>query len=263
MRRSTACARPAVDVSRIVRARADGLYFLTPAAGQRRLGDLRPRGQRVRRDARLRLAALLEGAGWLHLRASSRARAGDGRSRPRAIAAARAAGVRVSFDGNFPRLAVGALVPRSRADPADYIAGATCCSATIATCRWRSAREFAGDDARQHDAALAAFERFPQLARSPRPGARSSPPTTTACPRGSTARDAVRRPALDVPGIVDRIGTGDAFAAGVLARSTTGSSSGAAPASRSPRSSTASPATTARPRRATSRLSPRPSDVRR
>src|SRR6478735_6753837 len=110
----------------------------------------------------LRLAAphgeaLLEGAGWLHLSGIIPALGPEmAEIGLAAIAAARAAGVRVSFDGNFR----GSLWARWCPDPgpilAQYIAGADLLFGDHRDLSLVLEREFAGKpDARQHDAALA------------------------------------------------------------------------------------------------------------
>jgi 2-dehydro-3-deoxygluconokinase len=80
------------------------------------------------------------------------------------IAAARAAVVRVSFDGNYR----GTLWAQWCTDPgavlADYIAGADLLFGSHRDLSLVLGREFGGTrETRQHSAALAAFERFPQL----------------------------------------------------------------------------------------------------
>ena len=73
-------------------------------------------------------------------------------------------------------------------------------------------------DAERRAAALAAFERFPALATIASTGRELVGADHHRLSARIETRDAVfAAPPLDVPGIVDRIGTGDAFAAGVLA----------------------------------------------
>lgn len=212
-----------VDTSRVVRAPGRmGLYFLTPASGASAGSVIYDRADSVFATMRdYDWPALLEGAEWLHLSgiipALGREMAEAGLA---AIAAARAAGVRVSFDGNFR----GSLWARWCPDPgpilADYIAGADLLFGNHRDLSLALGREFGGTPAaQQHEAAQAAFERFPQLAAVAATNREiiSSDHHRLAA-RIDARGDAFMAPAIEVSGIVDRIGTGDAFAAGVLAR---------------------------------------------
>jgi 2-dehydro-3-deoxygluconokinase len=211
-----------VDTSRIVRAPGRmGQYFLTPASGVGAGSVIYARTDSA--FAALRdydWPALLRGADWLHLSGIVPALGPElaeiGRA---AIAAAREAGVRVAFDGNFR----ASLWARWCAEPgpilADYIDGADLLFGSHRDLSLVLGREFGGSGhARQHEAALAAFERFPRLATI---AATDREIVTTDHHRLSARIDvrdaAFAAPPLDVPGIVDRLGTGDAFAAGVLA----------------------------------------------
>ncbi len=212
-----------VDTSRVARAPGRmGLYFLTPATGVSAGSVIYDRADSVFCNARdYDWPALLEGVEWLHLSGIVPALGPEmAEVGLAAIAAARAAGVRVSFDGNFR----GSLWARWCPDPgpilADYISGADLLFGSHRDLSLVLGREFGGkNDVRQHDAALAAFERFPQLSTIASTGRE----ILTADHHRLSARidardDAFSAPALEVTGIVDRIGTGDAFAAGVLAR---------------------------------------------
>ena len=180
-----------VDTSRVVRAPGRmGLYFLTPAGRrQRRLGDLRPRRQRVRRGARLRLAGAARGRGLAaSLGHRPRARPGAGRGRPRRDRRGARGGGAGLVRRQFPRLAVGALVRRPGPVLADYIDGADLLFGShrdlVAGARPRVRRDGRRAAARRRAARRSSASRGSP--RSPRPTARSSPPTTTACRRGST-----------------------------------------------------------------------------
>ena len=211
-----------VDTSRVVRAPGRmGLYFLTPAAGVSAGSVIYDRAESVFTGTRdYDWPALLAGAGWLHLSGIIPALGPEmAEVGLNAIAAARASGVRVSFDGNFR----GSLWSRWCPEPgpilADYIEGADLLFGSHRDLSLVLGREFGGKgDARQHDAALAAFERFPQLAAiasTSREVVSSDHHRLSA--RIDTRSDACSTQALEVTGIIDRIGTGDAFAAGVLA----------------------------------------------
>ena len=166
--------------------------------------------------------ALLDGADLLHL--SGHHAGARAAHRPRlAIAAAEAAARAGHADlvrRQLPRAAVAALGQRPARDPdASWSARPTSCSAITATSRCCSAASFSGDgEERRREAAEAAFDAFPKLRadrldRAPRRRCRHA----TASPRGSTRRDgSAQTEEVRVAGIVDRIGAGDAFAAGVL-----------------------------------------------
>jgi 2-dehydro-3-deoxygluconokinase len=211
-----------VDTSRVVRSPGRmGLYFLTPASGVNAGSVIYDRAGSVFAATRdYDWPVLLAGAGWLHLSGIVPALgpeiAGGGLA---AIAAARDAGIQVSFDGNFR----GSLWSRWCADPApilaDYIDGADLLFGSHRDLSLVLGREFGGKgEARQHEAAMAAFERFPQLAAiaaTSREIVSSDHHRLSA--RIDTPDGAFSAPPLEVTGVVDRIGTGDAFAAGVLA----------------------------------------------
>lgn len=222
--------RHGVD-TRGVRARGGrmGLYFLATGAGHRPSEVLYDRA-----GSAFALApptdydwpALLHGAGWLHVSGVTPALGADSaRAAADAVRAAVAAGVRVSFDGNFRP----ALWAAWDGDPAALLRPLLE-AADIAFADHRDIDVVlgGGDDgggpqaparqARFEAAARRAFDAFPRLQRI----------ACTVRERRSVDRQslgalmAVRDGALhriepiDLPAIVDRIGAGDAFAAGVL-----------------------------------------------
>jgi 2-dehydro-3-deoxygluconokinase len=212
-----------VDVAQVARAPGRlGLYFLTPGTGVGAASVIYDRADSVFAGHRAYdWAALLDGAGWLHLSGivpaigPEMAEAGLA-----AIRAAREAGVRVSFDGNFR----GSMWARWCADPgpvlAEYIGGADLLFGNHKDLSLALGRELPGEtDADRRSAALAAFERFPALATIASSGREIVGHDHHRLSARIETRDAAFAAApLEVPGIVDRIGTGDAFAAGVLAR---------------------------------------------
>jgi 2-dehydro-3-deoxygluconokinase len=211
-----------VDTSRVVRAPGRmGLYFLTPAAGVSAGSVIYDRADSVFADVRdYDWPALLAGVGWLHLSGIIPALGPEmAEVGLAAIAAAREAGVRVSLDGNFR----GSLWSRWCPDPgpilAKYMEGADLLFGSHRDLSLVLGREFGGKgDARQHEAALAAFERFPQLAAVAATGREIvSSDYHRLSARIDTRDGGFSAPAIEVTGIIDRIGTGDAFAAGVLA----------------------------------------------
>ena len=211
-----------VDVSRIRRAPGRlGLYFLTPPAGVSAGAVIYYRADSVFAATRdYDWPALLEGADWLHLSgiipAIGPEMADVGLA---AIAAAHAAGVRVSFDGNFR----ASMWARWCADPgpvlAEYIGGADLLFGSHRDISLALGDELAGgSDEKRRKAALAAFARFPRLATIAGTDREIvAPDHHRLSARIDTRAEAFVAPTIDVPGIVDRIGTGDAFAAGVLA----------------------------------------------
>jgi len=201
-----------------------GLYFLTPGAGQRPSEVLYDRAASafvVAGGGEHDWPALLRGAGWLHVSGVTPALGRNTADATlAAMRAARAAGAKVSFDGNFrPKLW------QAWAGDAAGILRGLFAEADLAFANERDieivlGRRFGQGDAKQRfrAAAEAAFAAFPNLRRM------------AATVRGQvnvdhhvlSALDASRdgagheTPRHEVGPIVDRIGTGDAFAAGVL-----------------------------------------------
>lgn len=215
--------RYGVDVSAVERAAGRmGLYFVSPASG------VRPASISYDREATNFALAnatdfdwerLLDGAGLLHLSGITPALGeGPAAATLAAAKAARANGVRVSFDGNYR----GQLWKRRGGDPS-AILGELIREADILFGNHRDislllGREFAGDgEERRRQASLATFEAFPQLeiiastARHVEDGERHR-----LSARLETREHAVQTDEVHLAGIVDRIGAGDAFAGGVL-----------------------------------------------
>jgi len=212
-----------VDVSRIARAPGRlGLYFLNPGACVTAASVIYDRADSVfAAGSGYDWPKLLEGAGWLHLSGIVPAIGPDmAKAGLAAIAAARAAGVRVSFDGNFRASMWARWCPDPGPVLAEYIGGADLLFGDHRDLSLALGRELPGaTDADRRHAALAAFERFPRLAAIASTGrAVVGPDHHRLSARIETREQAFAAPVLEVPGIVDRIGTGDAFAAGVLAR---------------------------------------------
>ncbi|MBV9931458.1 MAG: sugar kinase [Alphaproteobacteria bacterium] len=218
-----AVRRHGVDVSAVTRtAGRMGLYFLTQGAGLRASEIFYDR-----KDSAFAKAGpedfdwpgLLEGVELLHL--SGITPALGPRSAEAAIAAAEAAaarGIAVSFDGNYR----AQLWESWDSDPKGVLTRLVS-KATILFGNHRDislllGRNFGGGGAdRRREAAEAAFRAFPNLKRIAstarhvedadrhRISARIDEPITS-----------VQTEEVLVAGIVDRIGAGDAFAAGVL-----------------------------------------------
>ena len=165
--------------------------------------------------------ALLAGAGWLHLSGIVPAlgpEMADGRPRTPSPPRARRACTSPSTEISAARCGAAGAPSPARSSPSTST-GADLLFGSHRDLSLVLGREFGGKgDARQHDAALAAFERFPQLAAiasTSREVVSSEHHRLSA--RIDTRSDAFSTPTIEVTGIVDRIGTGDAFAAGVLA----------------------------------------------
>lgn len=197
-----------------------GLYFLTPGALSRPAEIMYDRTGSAFATAAASAyewEVLLEGAGWLHVSGVTPAVSHEaGLATLDAVRAARRLGVRVSFDGNYRPNMWAARAESGVALLADIVA-----EADLAFIDRRDIALLldepclaAGDGA---TAVLAAFETFPRLAAIA---------VTTRTRRSVDCHDvsatlftrdgAFEAPCQPIDGIVDRIGTGDAFAAGVL-----------------------------------------------
>ena len=210
-----------VDVSAVARAPGRmGLYFVSPASG------VRPASITYDREHSSFASAadydwnrLLAGADLLHL--SGVTPAVSDTATKAAIAAATAAkarGVQVSFDGNYR----GQLWKKRNCDPKPILLELVSQS-DILFGNYRDislllGREFSGEgEGRRREAALAAFEAFPALKTIA-----STARHTVDCDhhrlaaRVDTREQGFQTEEVQLTGIVDRIGAGDAFAAGVL-----------------------------------------------
>lgn len=200
-----------------------GLYFLTPAAGLRPAEVLYDRA-----DSSFALAdpdavdwaAELDGADWLHVTGVTPAIGPNAAEATlTAVRAARLKGLTVSFDGNYRQSLWDQWPTDGAAVLADIVA-----AADLFIGNDRDVALILGHDFPQTDpmerrlaAAEAAFTGFPQLSR-----VASTHRTVHDAGHHSLAGFLADRdghwtaPALEVTGIVDRIGGGDAFAAGLI-----------------------------------------------
>ena len=218
-----AVRRHGVDVSGIART-ADrmGLYFLTQGAGLRASEIFYDR-----KDSSFAKAgpedfdwpALLEGVDLLHL--SGITPALGPRSAEAAVAAAEAAaerGIAVSFDGNYRSQLWESWDSDPKAVLTRLVSKATILFGNHRDVSLLLGREFGGEGAgRRRDAAEAAFEAFPNLkmiASTARHVEDADRHRIAA--RIDTPDREIQTEEVLVAGIVDRIGAGDAFAAGVL-----------------------------------------------
>ena len=210
-----------VDVSAVSRAPGRmGLYFVSPASG------VRPASISYDREHSVFASAadydwnqLLEGADLLHL--SGVTPAVSDAAAAAAIAAAQAAkakGVQVSFDGNYR----AQLWNRRNADPrpilSELVGAADILFGNHRDISLLLGREFSGDgEERRREAAMAAFGAYPSLqviASTARHVVDCDHHRLSA--RVDSRERSDQTDEVQLTGIVDRIGAGDAFAAGVL-----------------------------------------------
>jgi 2-dehydro-3-deoxygluconokinase len=192
-----------------------GLYFLTPGAGQRPADIVYDRTGSAFADAQaIDWGNALAGADWLHISGITPAlNAGATESTLNAMRGARAAGVKVSFDANFR-----AKLWEARGDDPRPTLNALFVEADLLFAEARDIGLATGERAAGADeAAQIAFKRYPSLQRIA-----STTRTIVSADHHDlggvmhTRTSATRSPARAVTGIVDRIGGGDAFAAGLL-----------------------------------------------
>ncbi len=217
--------RHGVDAGAVQRiAGRMGLYFLAPGAGQRPSEVLYDRAGSAFAAAgggTHDWPALLAGADWLHVSGVTPALGqATADATLTAMRAARAAGVRVSFDGNFR-----AMLWQAWQGDAPGILTAVMAEADLLFANERDievvlGREFTQPDPAQrfHAAATAAFTSFPHLRRMVATVREQASVDHHVLSGLSVKRDGgvIKAPRRNVGPIVDRIGTGDAFAAGVL-----------------------------------------------
>lgn len=199
-----------------------GLYFLSVGAGLRSSEIVYDRAESSFAASGADdydWDALLAGAGLLHL--SGITPALGPRSAEAALAAARAAkrlGVPVSFDGNYRAMLWDAWDSDPRTILSELIGIADILFGNHRDLSLVLGRDFSGEgEDRRREAAEAGFAAFPGLKLI----ASTARHTVTADHHRVAARidlrdDAHQTAEVDVTGIVDRIGAGDAFAAGVL-----------------------------------------------
>jgi 2-dehydro-3-deoxygluconokinase len=187
-----------------------GLYFLTHGAGHRPAEVLYDRAGSAFAAAAADVYdwnALLGGCSWLHVSGITPAVSdAAGEAAMRAMTAARQKSVKISFDCNFRARVWGArakqapAVLRKLCDQADLIFG--------------DDRDFAFMLDGDTDAAFAAFKNLQFVACTSRARHSADTQELSGCLR--SRRDTYTTRPYSLYGIVDRIGAGDAFAAGVL-----------------------------------------------
>ncbi len=199
-----------------------GLYFLSPGAGVRPsdiIYDREGSAFALAEPGDFDWDRLLDGADLLHVSGVTPAigqRAAD--AALAAAEAARARDIPVSFDGNY-RAALWRLrdvdpakILRSLVEQADVLFG------NHRDISLLLGREFSGDGgARRREAAKAAFDAFPRLRLIASTARHIADADTHRIAARIDGRDgAAQTEEVVVAGIVDRIGAGDAFAAGIL-----------------------------------------------
>lgn len=217
--------RHGVDTRHVLRADGRmGLYFLQTGAGLRPSEVLYDRAGSAFASAAadaIDWSAVLDGADWLHLSGVTPALGpASAHAAQRAADAARARGLQVVFDGNYR----SKLWQAWDGDPPTILRGLLA-SADLAFADHRDiavvlGHQARGDDAssRFADAARVAFDAFPQLQRI----ASTVREQHSVEHHTLSALMCTRDGALHVAdghaltSIVDRIGGGDAFAAGVI-----------------------------------------------
>ena len=199
-----------------------GLYFLSPGAGLRSSSivyDREGSSFSLAEAGDFDWSRILDGASFLHL--SGITPALGMRSAAAALAAVEAAqgkGVQVSFDGNYRAQLWNRWPSEPRAILTELITRADLLFGNHRDISLLLGMEFGGDgEERRREAAVAAFDAFPKL-QAIASTARHLDDTDRhrIAARIDTRDEAFATDEIVVSGIVDRIGTGDAFAAGVL-----------------------------------------------
>jgi len=199
-----------------------GLYFLTPGAGLRASDIVYDRAYSAfalaAADA-IDWTQALAGMDWLHLSGITPALGPvPAQAARRVVATAKAAGVKISFDGNYRARLWEAWDSDPRAILTELVSSADLFFGNHRDMALLLGTPFDGDGAdRRRHAAEAGFAAFPNL----RWIASTARHVDDADRHRLSARIDTRErdwqtPEVVVAGIVDRIGGGDAFAAGIL-----------------------------------------------
>jgi len=215
--------RHGVDVSRVATGSGRmGLYFLETGAVHRPSQVLYDRADSafaLASPQRYDWPSLLDGADALHVSGVTPAVGGNAAAAATAaVRAARARGLSVVFDGNYRSKLWQAWNSNPGPILRDIFASADILFADHRDIAIVLGREFTASPEQSFaDAAAVAFEAFPQLQRivSTRRAQHSVDHHELSAVMATRA-GTVTSPAQQVTSIVDRIGAGDAFAAGVL-----------------------------------------------
>jgi len=199
-----------------------GLYFFEPPAGPiagRVTYDRAGSSFALADPATLPFAQALDGASLLHMSGITPALGPDGVALARAaVAAAKDAGVPICFDGNYRANLWDAWDSDPRAILTELVSEATLMIGNHRDISLLLGQTFSGDGPdRRREAAEAAFAHFPNLQLI----ASTARHVETAGTHRLAARIDLREShwqtdEVRIENIVDRIGTGDAYAAGML-----------------------------------------------
>ena len=215
--------RHGVDVAPVRRpAGRMGLYYYLPGGPMRPAEVIYDRAGSAFAETGARdwnWDRLLNGAGWLHVSGVTPALGPrSAEAVLEAVTRAGTAGIGVSFDGNWR----GRLWQRWNSDPAAILRPIVA-EADVLFGNHRDAtllldRDFSGDGAdRRRDAALALLDAFPALEHVASTARHIVEPTKHQIVARIDRRDDHAQTELaEISPITDRIGTGDAFAAGVI-----------------------------------------------
>jgi 2-dehydro-3-deoxygluconokinase len=222
--------RYGVDTSRVTFAAGRmGLYFLSPGAGGRAAEVIYDRAQSAFASAdhtSTNWSEVLRGAGWLHVSGVTAALGADiAQAAIRAVTEARRLGLTVSFDCNYR-----AKLWQAWNGDAPAILRQILAQTDIAFGNERDIALILGGsptDAREAaEAAFAAFQNLKLMAATSR--VQHSVNHHALAAALHTRDGSAEAPALEVTHIVDRIGAGDAFAAGLIHALRTGADHAAA-----------------------------------
>lgn len=193
-----------------------GLYFITIGAGARATDVLYDRADSAfaRQPDQIDWPSALEGADWLHVSGVTPAlNKGAANAALAAMRSARTAGVKVSFDANFR-----AKLWDARGDDPRPVLDALFKEADLMFADERDIGLVTGERvANEEDAARVAFARYPNLERIAATERKVLSADAHELSGMTLTRSGIVRTARHaITGIVDRLGGGDAFAAGVL-----------------------------------------------
>ena len=215
--------REGVDVSAIARREGrQGLYYLVPGgpvSAAQVVYDREGSSFCMMPASEWDWTTLLDGCNWLHISGVTPALGRESAEAARAaMRAAHVAGLTVSFDGNWR----GRLWERWDGDPVSILTGLVE-EADILFGNHRDASLLLGCDLkgdgpeRRREAALALFSRFPRLSLIASTARKVvDPQCHTVIARLDTRQEAFQSESVTIAPIIDRIGTGDAFAAGII-----------------------------------------------
>ncbi|MBB5519390.1 sugar kinase [Amphiplicatus metriothermophilus] len=215
--------RYGVDVSPVARASGRmGLYFMASGATRRPSEIIYDRAGSVFAEAgeeTLDWPAILDGAGWLHVSGVTPAVGPKPAAAAlKAVRTAKECGVKVSFDGNYRAQLWAAWGGDGPAILRRILACADLAFINERDVGLVLGRDFPRDEAGRRAAFAAAFEAFPGLELIAATRRRQHSVDHHALTAVLATRDGGERRSRewDLSGVVDRIGAGDAFAAGTL-----------------------------------------------